>query len=76
MEGVHGASGIRLTLDYGSHSEAYEGRFRSDDRIEGFLVRGTVEQSIAALELRRIALGPEDAASAAIPAGGDIMRGR
>lgn len=59
-EGVHASSEIRLILDYGSYSEAYEGRFRSDDRIEGFLVRGTVEQSIAVLELGRIARGSEE----------------
>lgn len=60
VEGVHAASEIRLILDYGSYSEAYEGRFRSDDRIDGFLVQGTTVQSVAALELRRIARGSDE----------------
>ncbi|WP_419861340.1 hypothetical protein [Candidatus Palauibacter sp.] len=60
VEGVHAASEVRLILDYGSYSEAYEGRFRADDRIEGFLVRGTTVQSIAVLELRRITRGSDE----------------
>ncbi len=72
VEGVHASSEVRLILDYGSYSEAYEGRFRADDRIEGFLVRGTTVQSIATLELRRIAGGSDDtAAGATILANGD-----
>ena len=60
VEGVHASSEVRLILDYGSYSEAYEGRFRSDDRIEGLIVRGTVVRNIGALELRRIARGSDD----------------
>lgn len=60
VEGVHASSEVRLILDYGSYSEAYEGRFRADDRIEGFLVRGTTVQSIAVLELRRITRGSDE----------------
>lgn len=71
VEGVHASSEVRLILDYGSYSEAYEGRFRADDRIEGFLVRGTTVQSIATLELRRIARSSDDPAAATIPANGD-----
>jgi hypothetical protein len=60
VEGVHASSEVRLILDYGSYSEAYEGRFRADDRIEGFLVRGTTVRSIAVLELRRITRGSDE----------------
>lgn len=60
VEGVHASSEVRLILDYGSFSEAYEGRFRADDRIEGFLVRGTTVQSIAVVELRRITRGSDE----------------
>ncbi|WP_419939153.1 hypothetical protein [Candidatus Palauibacter sp.] len=76
VEGVHASSEVRLILDYGSYSEAYEGRFRSDDRIEGFIVRGTVVRNIGTLELRRIARGSDDTADGAtIPANGGITSG-
>ena len=65
VRGVHQPSRVRLTLDYGESSEIYEGRIRSDDRITGFIERGTVVRNIGTLELRRLALAFEGEAAAA-----------
>ncbi len=58
VSGVHAFSDISLTLDYETSSEAYQGRFRSEDHISGFIRRGTVVHDIGTLEFRRIPPGP------------------
>lgn len=76
VTGVHAFSEISLTLDFGESSEIYEGRFRSEDHIRGLIHRGTEVRNIAALEIRRIALGSDvEAQGATIPAATGIRAG-
>ncbi len=58
VSGVQVFSDISLTLDYETSSEDYQGRFRSEDHISGFIRRGTVVHDIGTLEFRRIPPGP------------------
>lgn len=59
VSGTHAFSEIALTLDYGTATgpEVYEGRFRSEHHIRGFISRGTEVRTIGTLELRRVGLG-------------------
>ncbi|WP_419162516.1 hypothetical protein [Candidatus Palauibacter sp.] len=76
VSGAQAFSDILLTLDYGTSSEVYEGRFRSEDHIQGLIRRGTVVQNIGALEFRRIGPGPEaDPDGATIPPNTGITSG-
>lgn len=61
VSGTHAFSEIALTLDYGTATdpEVYEGRFRSEHHIRGFITRGTEVRTIGTLELRRVAGGRE-----------------
>ncbi len=68
VSGVHAFSEVSLTLDYETSSEDYQGRFRSEHHISGFIRRGTIVQNIGTLEFRRIARGSDvDPDGATIP---------
>ncbi len=69
VRGVHEPSRVLLTPDYGESSEIYDGRVRSDDRITGFIERGTMLRSIGTLEFRRILLRSADAKTCNQPLG-------
>ena len=68
VSGLHESSRLLLTLDYGSSSETYQGRLRSEDHITGFIERGDLVRNIGTLEFRRTGRGVGgDAAGATIP---------